>query len=66
MKGEISVAARLCRFVLTMTLLSVVTAFVFLVALPEAGKLETIGVSVGVSLLVAMYDLGLFRSEFEI
>lgn len=54
------------RFIAVMILCSLVTSLVLLAAVPHLSQAATVTGSVIVSLLVALYDFGLFRSEFEI
>lgn len=58
--------AKFIRFLLTIILGSVATAFILLSAVPQVGQVGIVAASVLVSLLVAVFDFGLFSAEFEI
>ncbi|MDW7644759.1 MAG: hypothetical protein SCI25_06915 [Desulfuromonadales bacterium] len=49
-----------------MIVASVMTAAVLILAVPDLGKWPTVISAVGIALLVAMYDMGLFKGDFEI
>ncbi|HER62365.1 MAG TPA: hypothetical protein ENO11_00085 [Desulfobacteraceae bacterium] len=59
-------ALKLIRFVVIMIVASVMTAAVLILAVPDLGKWPTVISAVGIALLVAMYDMGLFKGDFEI
>ncbi|MCP3176279.1 hypothetical protein MJO47_04105 [Desulfuromonas sp. KJ2020] len=59
-------ALKLIRFVGIMIVVSVMTAAVLILAVPDLGKWPTVISAVGIALLVAMYDMGLFKGDFEI
>lgn len=59
-------ALKLIRFVSIMIVGSVMTAGVLILAVPGLGKWPTVISAVGIALLIAMYDMGLFRGDFEL
>jgi len=58
--------SRSVRFLATMLVASLVTAFVLMVAVPHIGQLLIVCSAVVVALLIAAYDFGLFNDEFEV
>lgn len=54
------------RFLLTIILGSVATAFILLSAVPHVGQVGIVAASVIIALFVAVFDFGLFSEEFEI
>jgi hypothetical protein len=54
------------RLVLTMVGFSLLTALVLLGAVPEAGKIAIIAGAATTSLLVGLYDFGLFAEDFDL
>ena len=59
-------ALKLIRFVGIMIVGSVLTAGLLIIAVPDLGKWPTVISAVGIALLIAMYDLGLFKGDFEL
>jgi hypothetical protein len=57
---------KVSRFVFTLILFSASTAHVILAAVPDANKPGLVAASVVAALIVAMYDIGVFRVECEI
>ncbi len=57
---------KLVRFVVVMTFCTLVTAVLIMIAVPGVGKWATIIGSVCVSLVIALFDFGIFRSDFEL
>jgi hypothetical protein len=57
---------KMARFFLIMTGLSVGTTFLLLISVPGLDKPATVAASVVTSLLVALYDFGIFSPDLEI
>lgn len=58
--------SKVSRFLLTLVLFSATTAYVILTAVPTAHMPALIAASIVAALIVAMYDIGVFRVECEI
>ena len=59
-------AKKISRFLFTLTLFSVITPYVVLTAVPSASLPGLVAASIVAALIVAMYDLGVFRVECEV
>jgi len=57
---------KISRFLFTLVLFSIITPYVVLTAVPSASIPGLIAVSIVGALIVAMYDLGVFRVECEV
>ncbi|BCA78329.1 hypothetical protein AOP6_0116 [Desulfuromonas sp. AOP6] len=57
---------KLIRFVAIMVVGSVLTAVLLILAVPALGKWPTVITAVAIALFIAMYDMGLFKGDFEI
>lgn len=58
--------SKISRFLFTLILFSFITPYVVLTAVPNASIPGIVAVSIVAALIVAMYDLGVFRVECEV
>lgn len=58
--------SKVSRFLFTLVLFSTTTAYVILTAVPNAHMPALVAASIVAALIVAMYDIGVFRVECEI
>ena len=66
MKESKPLVLKLIRFVVVMILCTLVTSILLMIAVPGIGKWVTIIGSVCASLVIALFDLGIFRGDFEL
>lgn len=58
--------SKISRFLFTLVFFSVITPYIVLTAVPTASIPGLIAASIVAALIVAMYDIGVFRVECEV
>lgn len=53
------------RFLLTMSLFTIATVHTLIIAVPDASRPGAISASIIAALLIAMYDIGVFKVDID-